>query len=343
MAAPAESGRARPVTLATVARHARVHVSTASRALSENPEGVGSETVKRVRELAAALGYRRDVRAAGLRTGSSRLIGVLVPRLTDLGLATIYESIDLAASAAGYGTVVANTLDDTNHRMVRVEAMLSMGIDGMIIGDSHVGDTVAHVLQERGVPYVLVMRSLEGHPSVTTDDYRGGQLAAEHLLELGHRRVGVVAGDQLASTGRERTLGFRRAYEVAGYPIEDRYVIGSEFSTPAGLRAGTTLMRLPEAPTAIFAVHDLIALGVMGAIREAGRSLGSEVALVGFNDLDLAATLPVPLTSVSSDLSSMGRLSFDALLNRIHGRQGDSILLDPVLIPRATTLDGRER
>lgn len=342
---PDQSGseRTRPVTLATVARLAQVHMSTASRALSENPVGVGAETVKRVRELALAVGYRRDARAAGLRTGSSRLIGVLVPRLTDLGLATIYDSIDMAASAAGYGTVVANTQDDTEHRKIRIDAMLSRGIDGMIIGDSHLGDTAAYELQKRGVPYVLVMRRLEGHLSVTTDDYRGGQLAAEHLLDLGHRRVGIVAGDQLASTGRERTLGFRRVFEAAGYVLGEQYVIASEFTTAAGLQAGKALMHLPEPPTAIFAVHDMMALGVMGAIREAGKQLGSDVALVGYNDLDLAATLPVPLTSVSSDLTLMGRLSFEALIGRINGQEGESIMLEPVLMPRATTLGSQEK
>ncbi|BBE21894.1 LacI family transcriptional regulator [Arthrobacter sp. MN05-02] len=331
------SGPSRPVTLATVARHAQVHVSTASRALSDDPAGVGAETVRRVRELAAVLGYRRDVGAAGLRTGSSRLIGVLVPRLTDLVLASIYESIDAAAGAAGYGTVVANTLDDPDHRRTRLDAMLSRRIDGVIIGDSHIGDTAAHELRRRGVPYVLVMRTLEGHLSVTTDDHRGGHLAAEHLLALGHRRVGVIAGDQLASTGRERTLGFRRTFESAGCPLPDAYVVESAFSTPSGLEAGRQLMLLPEPPTAIFAVHDLLALGAMGAIRDAGKRVGDDVALVGYNDLDLAATLPVPLTSIRSDLQRMGTLSVDALLRGMKGETASSILLQPELIVRATT------
>lgn len=325
------------MTLAIVARHAQVHVSTVSRALSEDPAGVGTDTVRRVRELATVLGYRRDVGAAGLRTGNSRLIGVLVPRLTDLVLATIYESIDAAAGAAGYGTVVANTLDDPEHRRVRLDAMLSRRIDGVIIGDSHLGDTAAHELQAKGVPYVLVMRTLEGHLSVTTDDYRGGQLAAEHLLGLGHRRVGVIAGDQLASTGRERTLGFRRTFEAAGYPLPESFVVASAFSTPSGFAAGAELMKLPEPPTAIFAVHDLLALGAMGAIRDAGKRVGEGVALIGYNDLDLAATLPVPLTSIRSDLTAMGTLSVDALLKQFTGGIAGSILLPPELIVRATT------
>ncbi|WP_104168561.1 LacI family DNA-binding transcriptional regulator [Arthrobacter sp. SX1312] len=332
-----QPARARPVTLATIAGHAQVHISTVSRALSDDPAGIGADTVSRVRELAAALGYRRDVGAAGLRTGSSRLIGVLVPRLTDLVLASIYESIDAAASTAGYGTVVANTLDDPGHRRARLDAMLSRRIDGVIIGDSHSGDTVAHELRGRGVPYVLVMRTLEGHLSVTTDDYRGGQLAAEHLLSLGHRRVGVIAGDQLASTGRERTLGFRRAYEAAGFPLPESYVVASAFSTPSGLEAGAELMRLPEPPTAIFAVHDLLALGAMGAIRDAGKRVGADVALIGYNDLDLAGTLPVPLTSVRSDLAAMGTQSVEALLRIMRGEPTRSVLLPPELVVRATT------
>jgi LacI family transcriptional regulator len=321
-----------------VARHAQVHVSTASRALSDDPSGISTETVRRVRELAAMLGYRRNIGAAGLRTGSSRLIGVLVPRLTDLVLATIYESIDAAAERTGYSTVVANTFDDPSHRRARLDAMLSRRIDGVIIGDSHIGDTAAYELQSRGIPYVLVMRRLEGHLSVTTDDELGGRLAGQHLLEMGHKRVGVIAGDLLASTGRERSQGFRRVFEAAGYPIDDRYVVSTGFGTSAGLAAGTQLMALPEPPTAIFAVDDLTAVGAMGAIRAAGKKLREDVALIGYNDLDLAANLPIPLTSVRSDLMTMGRLSVEALLQGINGQPATSTLLQPVLMPRATTV-----
>ncbi|MDZ4353158.1 MAG: LacI family DNA-binding transcriptional regulator [Arthrobacter sp.] len=321
-----------------MARHAQVHVSTASRALSDDPAGISTETVRRVRELAAMLGYHRNLGAAGLRTGSSRLIGVLVPRLTDLALATIYESIDAAAESAGYSTVVANTFDDPGHRRARLDAMLSRRMDGLIIGDSHIGDTAGYELQSRGVPYVLVMRRLEGHLSVATDDELGGRLAAQHLLELGHRRVGVIAGDLLASTGRERSQGFRRAFEAAGYPVEDPYVVSTGFGTAAGRVAGEQLLALPEPPTAIFAVDDLTALGAMGAIRAAGKRLREDVALIGYNDLLLADNLPVPLTSVRSDLKAMGRLSVEALLQGIGGKTASSTLLPPVLVPRATTV-----
>lgn len=323
-----------------MARHAQVHISTASRALSDEPTGVGADTVQRVRELADMLGYRRDISAAGLRTGNSRLFGVLVPRLTDLVLATIYESIDATAAAMGYSTVVANTLDDPSRRKSRLDTLLSRRIDGVIIGDSHIGDTAAHELRNRGVPYVLVMRRLEGHLSITTDDYLGGRLAAEHLLSLGHKRVGVIAGDLLASTGLERTAGFRSAFEAAGYPLRESYVVNSGFGTAAGRTAGDQLMALPEPPSAVFAVDDLTAVGAMGAIRASGKQLREDVGLVGYNDIDLAANLPIPLTSVRSDLMEMGQLSVEALMKRIKGEPAESVRLPPVLIPRATTVAG---
>lgn len=313
-------------------------MSTASRALSDNPAGVSTETVRRVRELAALLGYRRNAGAAGLRTGSTHLIGVLVARLTDLALATIYESIDAAAVKSGYSTVVANTYDDPAHRRARIDAMLSRQMDGVIIGDSHIGDTAAYELQNRGVPYVLVMRRLEGHLSVSTDDVLGGRLAAQHLLDLGHKRVGIIAGDLLASTGRERSQGFRDLFEASGYPLGGPYVVSTGFGTAAGLEAGRQLMALPDPPTAIFAVDDLTAIGAMGAIHESGKTLRTDVALIGYNDLDLAANLPVPLTSVRSDLTAMGKVGFETLLAQINGQPSSSSLLPPVLVPRATTV-----
>ncbi|MFJ6280285.1 LacI family DNA-binding transcriptional regulator [Arthrobacter subterraneus] len=338
MSPQVEPNEAKRVTLATVARHAQVHVSTASRALSDDPAGVGADTVRRVRELAEMLGYRRDAGAAALRTGSSRLIGVLVHRLTDLALATMYDSIDAAAAAAGYSAVVANTLDDPAHRSARLDALMSRRVDGIIIADSHLGDTVGYDLQRRGIPYVLAMRTLPGLLSVSTDDHTGGRLAAEHLHSLGHTRVAVIAGDLQASTGIERSQGFLRFFEAAGHPVPEDHVVSSGFGTAAGRSAGEKLMALPKPPTAIFAVDDLTAIGAMGAIREAGLRLRDDVALVGYNDIDLAANLPVPLTSVRSDLEEMGRLAVDALLRRINGQEATPILLPPVLVPRATTV-----
>jgi LacI family transcriptional regulator len=328
------------ITLATIAARAAVHPSTASRALSDTPAGISAETVERVRKIASELGYIRNSTGASLRTGRTRMIGVLVPRLTDVVLAQIYEAIDEAASAAGYNTVVANTRDDPNIQDMRLRGLLSRKVDGLIVGDSRTGSQVVERLAGLGTPYTLVMRCLGGHPSVSTDDLEGGRLAAEHLLELGHSRVGVVSGDPLTSTGRERTLGFTRAYEQAGFHIPDDYVVSSAFDTATGREAAERLLSLKPPPTAIFAVNDFTAIGVTGALRDRGLRVGVDVALVGYNDISIAAQLTVPLTSVHSPLAEMGRRSVEMLLDRIGGKQTASIRLTPTLVARESTLLG---
>ena len=326
------------VTLALLAEQLGVHVSTVSRALSERPVGVSAETVTRVRQLAGERGYRRNAAALSLRTGRSKMIGVMVPRLTDVVLATIYDGIDQTAIDAGYNTVVVNTRDRPDLQRSRLDLMLSRQVDGIIVGDSRTDSNLISELQGCGVPYVLVARRMPREISVSTDDLKGGRLAAEHLLSLGHRRIGIVAGDPHASTGAERTLGFRRAYAAAGYPLPDDYVIPSGFDVRSGREAGDHLLSLRHPPTAIFAASDFAAIGVMGAMRDRGLEAPRDVAVVGFNDLDVASELPTPLTSVHSPLFDMGALSMRVLLSLLRGRRVRSRLLQPTLYPRASTV-----
>lgn len=327
------------MTLAAVASRAGVHISTVSRALTPGATGVGAATAARIRLIAAEMGYRPDPAAAALRTRRSSVFGVLVPRLTDFVLARIYEGIDATAAEAGYHTFVANTTDDPALRRERLQGLLSRRVDGIILGDARLdGDELVEILASKGIPYVLVSRKLTGHLSVTTDDPLGGRLAAQHLLELGHERVGVVAGETYASTGVERTAGFCRAYADAGLPVPEGYVLPSRFDVAGGYAAATELLGLPARPTAIFAVNDSAAIGVMGALRERGLQPGRDVAVVGYNDIPVAAHLPVPLTTVHSPMFEMGSAAMSVLLDRVQGRPTRSRRLRPELVARASTL-----
>ncbi|MET7762830.1 LacI family DNA-binding transcriptional regulator [Streptomyces sp. NPDC005393] len=329
-----------PVTLAILAERAGVHVSTVSRALTPGAAGVGSSTAERIRALAAELGYHRDPAAAALRTRRSRVFGVLVPRLTDFVLARIYEGLDAAAAQHGYNTFVANTTDDPALRRERLEELLARRVDGIVLGDARLdGDDLVKILARRNVPYVLVSRRLKGHLSVTTDDLLGGRLAADHLLELGHKRVAVVAGEPYASTGVERTTGFVRRYAEAGLPVQQDYILTSRFDTAGGHVAGAALLNLDPGPTAIFAVNDTAAIGVIGALREHGLRPGADVAVVGYNDIPVAADMPVPLTTIHAPMFEMGCAAMDLLLERLSERQVRSKRLRPHLVARASTLN----
>jgi LacI family transcriptional regulator len=323
--------------LSDVARAAGVHTTTVSRAL-RGSEGVGEETAERIRRVAADLGYLPHPAATSLRTGRSRMIGVVVPRLTDLVLATIYEGIEEGAAAAGYQTVVANSGDDIEIQRLRTETLLGMRVDGLILGDARTDSGLVRGLLDSGAKVVLTSRRLPGVTSVTCDDLEGGRLAGRHLLELGHRRVGIIAGRPYASTGIERTLGFREVYAEAGVPVPDERVLHSPFDAEGGRRAAEALLALDPRPSAIYAVNDFAAIGAMGAIREAGLRVGADVSVVGYNDVSIAADLPVSLTTVRSPMREMGRGAAAAIVKLIEGRPARSRRLAPELVRRASSV-----
>lgn len=328
----------RAVTLTEVAKRAGVHVSTVSRALSSDPR-IGADTVDRIRLLAEEMGYEPDPAAAALRTGRSSVLGVLVPRVSDYVLATIYEGIDASANERGYNTFVSNSNDDPLLRREKLNDLLSRRVEGVVLGDARLdGDELVGILRKRGVPYILVNRRLRGHPSVTTDDILGGRLAASHLLELGHENVGIIAGPSYASTCAERTHGFVSQFRSAGVGIDEGRIINSGTDAVGGHEAGSALLAGNPDLTAIFAINDFAAVGAMGAIREFGKVPGRDVAVVGYNDVPLSTYLPVPLTSVSSPMFQMGQEAMTMLFDLIAGRDAEPKLLTPHLVARASTV-----
>jgi len=331
----------RRVTLQDVAHTAGVSITSASRSLhgvSKGARAPSASTVARVQAAAARLGYTRDQMASGLRTRQSRLLGVLVPRLSDYVLATIYEGIEDAADAAGYRTVVANTHDKQDEQRDRTEVMLDHRVDGLIFGDAHSDGEFVDELEHRGVPFVLVNRRAGDHPSITCDDVAGGRIAAEHLIELGHTQMAVLAGEPYASTGRDRTHGFLQRCQQAGLAVADRWVVEGPFHTRGGRAAMQRVLDEPgEPPTAVFAVNDFAAIGAMGAIRDAGLRVGYDIAVVGFNDVALAAELPIPMTTLASPMEEMGRGAVTLLLQMLAGKQPVSLLLQPEIKIRASS------
>jgi LacI family transcriptional regulator len=328
-------------TLRTVAESAGVDVSTVSRVLNGPPEAAqraaSREKADEIRRVAARLNYRPNPLAAGLRTQRSNLIGVLVPRLSDFVLATVYEGIEEAAAKHGMATFVMNSHDRLAEQRARVELALSRRVDGLIFGDAHLDGTLIDEVADRQVPYVLVSRRAGRHPAVTCDDYQGGRLVAEHFIELGHKRVGVIAGEAFASTGADRTAGFQDRYREAGIKVPAWRVVHSGFDAAGGRAAAERLLRHRTRPTAIFAVNDFAAIGALGALRDQGLWPGKDIAIAGFNDTPLAAELPIPLTSVRSPMHEMGVGAVELLLRVSAGQPHQSELMAPNLVVRAST------
>ncbi|MFD1213433.1 LacI family DNA-binding transcriptional regulator [Arthrobacter sp. GCM10027362] len=337
-----ESSRQRPVTIKDLASQLGVHPSTVSRVLHSGAEvargAASTETARKVRELARELGYSPHPQASGLRTGRTQLLGTIVPRLSDLVLAMMYEGVEEAAAELNYSAFVMNSRDDPEEQRRKTEIMLARRVDGLIFGDVHLDCSLMPELARRGVPFVLMNRGLDGFPSATCDDVLGGKLVADHLWEKGHRNVAVVAGEQYASTGVDRTSGFVNRWRALGGDIDPRAVVGSRFDTAGGREATAAILRTArDLPTAIFAVNDFAAIGAMGALRSHGLAVGRDIAVVGFNDTPIAAQLPVPLSSVRSPMLEIGRAAVQLLRRVLNHEPAESVRLKPVLQVRESS------
>ena len=339
MTGPDEAAIPQPPTLKEIADVAGVHASTVSRALRPTPAGrEPTAEVLRIRGIAERMGYRPNFIAAGLRTHRTRTIGVVIPRLTDGVIATLCQSIEATATASGYQILIATPPDDVDAQLRSIDLLLGRRVDGLLITSLQLGrpEMIAR-MRTSGIPTLAVNRAGDDSiPAVTADDRAGGRLATEHLIRLGHTRIGIVAGPRHASTAWRRTLGYRDALEAAGLPIDDSLIVHTEFEVEGGIDGAGRLLDLPEPPTAIFAVNDTAAVGVMGVARDRGLRIPDDLSLVGYNDIPLVGQLPVPLTTVRSPAAAVGVAAVEQLLRGIAGEEMTTETLPVSLVERAS-------
>jgi LacI family transcriptional regulator len=322
------------VTILDVARAAGVSKSTVSRVLDERLPRSTSATAERVRQVAAELGYIRDPLAAGLRRSGTSTVGVIVPRLTDTVMAMLYEEIARASGSRGLFAIVATTEDDPGAEHLAVQSLLRRRVDGLILTTARL-DTSTE--PERPVPHVLALRTDGVRPSSIGDDRLGAHLATRHLIDLGHRRIGLVGGPGYASSARNRQEGFRSALAESGVPVDESLIAGDAFSIEAGETAGRILLDRPDRPTAVFAVNDNTAIGVMAAAHALGLRIPDDLSLVGYNDIPVVSRLPVPLTTVRVPFHQIAAGALELLLEADRGHPPRTLVATPTLIPRRST------
>lgn len=330
-----------PVTLRMIADELGLHVSTVSRVLNAAEADISRwaapETAGRIRETALKRGYHPNVYASNLRTARSNLVGVIVPRLQDFVLATIYEGIEEAAIENGLSTFVTNSLDREEEQRARTKMMLERRVGGLIFGDAHLDDSFLDEISSHGTPLVLVSRHSGDHISATCDDYLGGRLVAQHLIAAGRRDVAIVAGLPFASTAQDRTQGMIDTFAEAGIEIPKKRIVYGHFDAAGGRQAAESILSSRPYPDSIFATNDFAAIGAHGVLRDHGLRVPEDVALIGYNDTPLAAEMLVPLTTVRSPMHQMGRRALELLIDVMRGVPVESERLAPELIARESS------
>ncbi|CAN5342205.1 substrate-binding domain-containing protein [soil metagenome] len=335
-------------TIKDVAREVGVHPSTVSRALDPTRrDRLGETVVRRVLEAAERLGYRPDSAAASLRSGRSKLIGIIVPDIANPVFSPIISGLEHALSARDYALIVADQAPERAGKGDIIQMLVARRVDGLVLANVSLKDDAVERCLRWQVPVVLVNRaeSEARVPSVVSDDIAGIRLAVTHLLELGHRRILHVAGPQGLSTGSLRRRGFVESMTAAGLsPAEADIEEAAAFTRDAGFAAARLLLgRCPDA-TAVVAANDLLALGVYEALREQNRRCPEDVSVIGHNDMPLVDLVSPPLSTIRISHREMGETTGELLLNLIAGTSpaGAQVVTLPTLVPRLSTRPPRK-
>lgn len=328
------------VTIKDVARAGGVSPSTVSRALNDSPL-VQEETKARIRDLAAKLGYERNELARGLVKGVSGAIGLVIPDITNPFFAEIARGVEKVAHARGYGVILCNTEEDPARELNYLQLLRRKRVDGLLLSSVTADDPYLEDLLRASVPVVLVSRLVRGldAPFVVGDDRTGARLAVEHLVKLGHKKIGFIGGPPNVQSSQDRMAAYREVLTEQGLPLRKGWAVFADFTQAAGREAARRMLSLPERPTAIFAANDVIALGVMESSEELGIEIPKDLSLVGYNNITYAALPRIQLTTVAQPTQEMGRIAAEHLLGVITGGRRRILrrVLPPRLVVRRTT------
>lgn len=330
-------------TLRDVARAAGVHPATASRALNPaTQQRLSRGTVRRVREVAEALGYQPNALARSLKTHRSTSIAVLVPDLTNPMMPALVSGVEQELAANGYSALLAATNNQAELERAKFHMLQARHVDGFVVATAHRSDPLLEAAAAAGVPLVLAVRRVEHAtiPAVTIDETIGVDRAVAHLADLGHRRIAYLGVPTWTSVGVERLVAFRTALARRGLPIDDRLVVGCDnYRQDDGARAFGTLLDGPAPFTAVLAGNDLLALGCYAVMDERGIACPDAVSVVGYNDMPYIERLRPPLTSVRVPYEDIGREAARLLLERLGDTDGPvkCLSLLPHLVVRGST------
>ncbi len=335
--------KANPPTMHEVAEEAGVSIATVSRVINGN-RPVSDKLEQRVRDAMRKLHYHPSSVARSLKVQESRLVGVLIPILEHPAYSRMASSVERSLFDNGYRGLVCNSEENEERENAYIEMLLRQRVDGIIINTSARNPAYLRELDKNDVPIVLFDRMIADVAchQVFCDNTHGGYTAVEYLAGLGHRRVGVIAAPAYPEPIKRRMEGVRQAMQDYGLDNDPALVkIGDSQMFDMGYAATRELLSLKERPTAIFALTDVTAVGVMHAARELGVRIPDELSIMGYDNIPIASYMLPPLTTIAQPLVEMGATAVDLLLKSIHnpGTPPEKAVLGTRLVVRESTAE----
>lgn len=333
----------KPVVAATmkdVALQANVSTATVSRALT-NPEKVSQATRNRVEQAALEVGYLPQLQGRNMKRNESRTILVIVPDICDPFFSEVIRGIEVTAAAQGYLVLIGDCAHQNQQEKTFIDLIITKQIDGMLLLGSRLPFD-ASIEEQRNLPPMVMANEFApelGLPTVHIDNLTASFDAVNYLHELGHQRIGCIAGPEEMPLCHYRLQGYVQALRRCGITVDPHYIARGNFTFEAGSTALEQLLALPQPPTAVFCHSDIMALGALSYAKRRGLKIPDDLSIIGFDNISLAEFCDPPLTTVSQPRFDIGREAMLLLLNQLSGQVVDSgsRLLDCELIIRGST------
>lgn len=303
-------------TIKDVARLAGVSVATVSRALNGH-SNVTAQTRKHVMGVVAQLRFVPSSAAQSMITRRTHTVGALLPDLHGEYFSELIRGIDLAARARGLHLLVSSSHGDAAEAAAALRAMNGR-VDGLLVMSPHVSADFLWGNVADDLPAVLMNTHVVGgsHSSFAVDNYGGAGAMVRHLVERGHRAIAFIAGPESNFEAQERLRGYRDAIAEL-LPQTDEQVLQGDFTKESGFRAGSQIVALTQRPSAVFASNDMMAIGCLSALNEAGLQVPNDIALGGFDDVPISRYVNPPLTTVRARITELGGLALERLASAI--------------------------
>ncbi len=328
------------VTITDVAKHVGVSVATISRHLS----GFTVRNEEKIREAIIELNYRPSAAARNLKSGRTGIIAIVVPDITNPFFASLVEG---AEGAVGDDRMILLVNSgDSRQREEKALAQLFGRVDGVIMAPLTEDEEGPSFFSQCGLPIVFVDRVTqdgEKFSSALTDNSKGASMATQHLISLGHRKIGMISGPLSTTPGKKRADGFKAALKKAD--LSPAFFIESDFSEEGGYAAMCSLLEREDAPTAVFTANNLMTIGALHALRDRGVKVPQEISIIGFDDLDFAELMSPPLTVIARDARLQGSQAMALMIKHLTNGAStppEHSMVDVQLVERGSCAPPRE-
>lgn len=328
------------VTIKDIAREANVSIGTVSRVINNKAEGVGEETRKRVIAIINELEYKPNALARGLITNKTKIIGLIIPDISNPFFPVIARGVEDQANTLGYSIFLCNTDDDYEKESRYINVLKEHCVDGIIFtSNASSNHQQAIDLKNIGIPVVIIDRMLDDSSinGIFSDNIHGGFLATKHLLDLNHKKIGCITGPLSSRSAIDRHVGYKKALKEAGIDYIPDYVVEGDYKIDGGYNAAMCL--LSREVRAIFVSNDLMAYGVYRAAKEKNLRIPEDLSIVGFDDVLQSQLLVPSLTTIAQPTYEMGKAATKMLIKIIEGKRLNKKAVEyaPKLVVREST------